>query len=76
MDVYSKRERERGARAGSAGRLREIQAGDRASGKATNARGGCSWRTSSRGRRGQERRFRYRMCSREEDERLGEVEGG
>jgi hypothetical protein len=66
----------RDARAGSAGRLQERQAGDSESGKVTNARGGCSWRTSSRGRRGQERTFRCRMCSREEDERLGETEGG
>jgi hypothetical protein len=56
--------------AGAAGRLRETQAGDSASGKAINTRGGCSWRTSSRGRRGE-----CRMCSREEDERLVEVEG-
>jgi hypothetical protein len=61
-------ERVRDAGAGAAGRLRETQAGDRASRKATNTRGGCSWRTSSRGRRGE-----CRMCSREEDERLGEV---
>jgi hypothetical protein len=47
------------------------QPGNSASGKATNTRGGCSWRTSSRGRRGE-----CRMCSREEDERLVEVEGG
>jgi hypothetical protein len=68
MGVYSKRERE--MQAGAAGRLWETQAGDSASGKATNTRGGCSWRTSSRGRRGE-----CRMCSREEDERLVEVEG-
>jgi hypothetical protein len=69
-------ERVRDARAGSAGRVRETQTGDSASGKATNARGGCSWRMSSRSSRGQERIFRCRMCSREEDERLVEVEGG
>jgi hypothetical protein len=66
----------RDARAGLAGRLRETQVGDSASGKATNARGRCSWRTSSRGRRGQERIFRGRMCSMEAGERLVEGEGG
>jgi hypothetical protein len=58
-------EREREMQAGAAGRLWETQAGDSASGKATNTRGGCSWRTSSRGRRGE-----CRMCRRKEDERL------
>jgi hypothetical protein len=64
-------ERARDAGAGATGRLWETQAGDSASGKATNTRGGCSWRTSSRGRRGE-----CMMCSWEEDERLVEVEGG
>jgi hypothetical protein len=50
---------------------RETQAGDNESGKATNTRGGCSWRISSRGRREE-----CRMWSREEDERLVEVESG
>jgi hypothetical protein len=69
--AFISRESARDAGAGAAVRLWETQAGDSASGKATNTRGGCSWRTSSRGRREE-----CRMCSREEDERLVDVEGG
>jgi hypothetical protein len=56
-------ERVREPLAGAAGRLQKAQMGDSASGKVTNTRGCCSWRTSSRGRRRE-----CRMCSREEGE--------
>jgi hypothetical protein len=58
------REISRDARAGSARQPREAQAGDKASGKATKAGSGCSWRMSSRNRRGEERRCRCRLCIR------------